>query len=325
MELTETVDNPAPPGANVWEITARDKVALRAAHWNCGETCAGTIAIFPGRAEFIEKYFEVIGELLGRNFDVAILDWRGHGRSKRLARNPNKGHVGNFRAFERDLDAFAEQILATHCRPPWFALAHSMGGAILLAKARSGRSPFARLVLTSPMIDLYGLRFRRAAEALAKLLARLGQGRLFVPGGRPYPYIAAPFEGNVLTSDRGRHYRTAGIIEVAPDLAIGDPTIGWINAAFRLMRRLKKPGFPLRLLTPVLILAAGDDGVVRTPATEEFAHWLKAGKCIVLPQAKHEILMETDAIRALFWAAFDAFLPGEQTQDAAAASPSPAA
>src|SRR5262245_9551239 len=177
MELTVTEDNPPPPGANVWEITARDNVTLRAAHWNCGDSCAGTIAIFPGHAEFIEKYFEVVGELLGRNFDVAILDWRGQGRSQRLTKNPNKGHVRNFAAFERDLDAFAEQVLAPHCRPPWFALAHSMGGAILLAKARSGRSPFARLILTSPMIDCYGLRFRRAVEILAKILVWLGQGR----------------------------------------------------------------------------------------------------------------------------------------------------
>jgi lysophospholipase len=187
-----------------------------------------------------------------------------------------------------------------------------MGGAILLAKTRGGRSPFARLVLTAPMIDLYGLRFRRAAETLFKILVWLGQGRRFVPGGRPNPYMAAAFEGNVLTSDPRRHARTAAIIEAAPDLAIGDPTIGWINAAFRLIRRFKQPEFGLRLLTPVLILASGADRVVDTAATEEFALWLKAGKCIVLPQAKHEILMEMDSKRALFWAAFDAFIPGEQ-------------
>ncbi len=309
--LTETPDNPAPPGANVWHITTRDNVALRGAHWNCGESCAGTVAILPGRTEFIEKYFEAVGELLGRNFDVAILDWRGQGRSKRLTKNRSKGHVGNFRAYERDLDAFAEQVLAPHCRPPWFALGHSMGGAILLANARSGRSPFARLVLTSPMIDLYGLRFRRTAEALAKVLVWLGQSRRFVPGGLKTAYLPTGFEGNVVTSDPHRYARTAAIIEAAPDLELGHPTVGWINAAFRLMRRFKEPEFGLRLLTPVLILAAGADRVVDTAATEEFALWLKAGKCIVLPQAKHEILMETDSVRALFWAAFDAFLPGE--------------
>jgi alpha-beta hydrolase superfamily lysophospholipase len=37
----------------------------------------------------------------------------------------------------------------------------------------------------------------------------------------------------------------------------------------------------------------------------------KGGKCIILGCAKHEILMEADPMRELFWAAFDAFLPGE--------------
>ena len=31
---------------------------------------------------------------------------------------------------------------------------------------------------------------------------------------------------------------------------------------------------------------------------------------IVIPGARHEILMEREAIREQFWAAFDAFIPG---------------
>lgn len=311
MQLSTTEANPEPPGANVLEIVTRDKVTLRAAYWNCGDVCSGTVAILPGHAEFIEKYFEVIGELLSRGFDVAILDWRSQGRSQRLARNPHKGHTGNFRAYERDLDAFAEQILAPFCRPPWYALCHSMGGAIALAKARTGHSPFSRLVLTSPMIDLYGLRFRRSIEALARALVWFGQGRRFVPRGARDSHALDRFEANIVTSDPVRHARTAEIVKAAPYLAIGDPTIGWLNAAFRLMRRFREPEFPRRLLTPVLIVAAGSDHLVDSAATEEFAQLLKAGKCITIPGAKHEILMEREPFRELFWAAFDAFLPGE--------------
>ena len=43
----------------------------------------GTVVVLGGRAEFIEKYFEVIGELLARDFAVAALDWRGQGGSAR--------------------------------------------------------------------------------------------------------------------------------------------------------------------------------------------------------------------------------------------------
>src|SRR5208283_5449251 len=107
-----------------------------------------------------------------------------------------------------------------------------------------------------------------------------------------------------------RHARGAAIIEAAPGLAIADPTIGWINAAFHLMRRFEDVEYPRRILTPVLILAAGADRLVDTSAVEQFASRLKAGKCITLAHACHEILMERDVFREQFWAAFDAFLPG---------------
>jgi lysophospholipase len=316
MKLCLIEENPAPPGATVSAILARDKWSLRVARWACGAACAGTVAILPGRAEFIEKYFEVIGELLGRNFDVAILDWRGQGGSGRLTRDPHRCHVSNFRFYERDLDAFVEQVLEPFCRPPWFGLGHSMGAAIALAKAGAGRLPFARMVLSAPMIELCGLPFPRAIPRFARTLVWLGQGRRFIPGGGPRDYLSMleRFEGNVLTSDRKRHARTAAIIEAAPDLAVGDPTIGWVHAAFRFMRRFKNIEYTRRILTPVLILAAGADHLVDTAATEEFASRLKAGKCITLAHARHEILTERDPFRELFWAAFDAFIPGESAR-----------
>ena len=37
---------------------------------------------------------------------------------------------------------------------------------------------------------------------------------------------------------------------------------------------------------------------------------LRAGSHLVIPGARHEILMEQDRYREQFWAAFDAFVPG---------------
>jgi lysophospholipase len=61
---------------------------------------------------------------------------------------------------------------------------------------------------------------------------------------------------------------------------------------------------------PTLVVAAGADPVCATPAIERFAARLKVGHAIVLPGARHEILMENDETRRQFWAAFDAFIPG---------------
>ncbi|EHP90154.1 alpha/beta hydrolase, partial [Methylorubrum extorquens] len=72
-----------------------------------------------------------------------------------------------------------------------------------------------------------------------------------------------------------------------------------------------------RIRTPCLIVAAGADPVCSTPAVERFAARLKTGHLIVLPGARHEILTECDAVRADFWAAFDAFIPGHLVHSAA--------
>ena len=76
------------------------------------------------------------------------------------------------------------------------------------------------------------------------------------------------------------------------------------------MKRFADPRYAPKIRLPTLIIAAGADPVCSTPATERFAARLKAGHAIVIPGARHEILMEIDPIREQFWAAFDAFIPG---------------
>ncbi len=326
MELYVTADNPVPSGATVTQIVTQDGVALRIARWSAGEGARGTVAVLPGRAEFIERYFEVIAELLGRRFDVVAMDWRGQGLSQRQLRDRSKGHVDDFDLFQIDLAALAAQVLEPFCPKPWFALGHSMGGAILLANARSGRSPFARIILSAPMIALAGLRFPKAAAFGAEALDICGFGGAYIPGGSGKPFFSRPFSEAALTSDDVRYGRTAEIVAAAPDVAIGDPTIGWSNAAFRQMRQFENPDYPRRTLTPILIVAAGADRVVSTPAVEAFASRLKVGRVITLPYARHEILMERDVFRAQFWAAFDGFIPGVEdrlAQSVAAAMASP--
>lgn len=310
MRLIETPDNPAPPGAVVSMARAVDDVELRVARWVPEGEPRGTLAVFGGRAEFIEKYFETIGEALARGFVVVAMDWRGQGLSTREMTNVAKGHIDDFALFERDIDALVLQVLSPFCPQPWFGLAHSMGGAILLMQAHAGRSPFARLALSAPMIDIWGLRFPRAARVLAETLDTFGLGGAFVPGGKPYSIMTQPFAGNPLTGDEKRYARNARLVAADPLLNLGDPTVGWAHAAFRLIDAFADTEYARRILTPTLVFSAGGDRVVDARAVERFASRLKAGRVISIPYSEHEILQESDAIRAQFWAGFDAFIPG---------------
>jgi lysophospholipase len=310
VELVATAQNPIPDGAECFVLNAADGVALRMALFRPKIPVRGTIALLQGRAEFIEKYFETIGELLARGFEVATLDWRGQGGSMRELANPRKGHIDDFAQYQRDLAALVARMGRLDCPRPWFALAHSMGGAILLEYAHSGGDAFRRLVVTAPMIDVYGLRFPRGARWLANSLDMLGLGAMFIPGGSPESLVELPFQDNILTSDPVRMARNAGVLEKEPLLAIGDPTVGWANSAFRQMTRFAQPDYAYSWRLPTLIVASGRDRLISTAAIERFAQRLDLAQLVVVPGARHEVMMERDHMREQFLAALDAFVPG---------------
>ena len=315
LDLVATPQNPVPPGARTFALNAADNVSLRMARFSPRGAPRATVALFQGRAEFIEKYFETIGDLLERGFEVVTLDWRGQGGSERELADPRKGHVDDFAQYQRDLSTFLAQMTRLACPKPWFALAHSMGGAILLEYANGGGG-FARLVVTAPMIDIHGLRFPRGVRLLANTLDTLGLGAMFIPGGGDASLVELKFDGNILTSDPARLARSAAVLAKAPRLGIGDPTIGWTNAAFRQMRRFAETDFARQWTVPTLLIASGRDTLVSTPAVERFAQRLDIATLVTIPGARHEVMMERDELRELFFAAFDAFIPGSAEKGA---------
>jgi lysophospholipase len=316
VQFFPTPDNPVPRNANLMSVRTSDGMVLRAAHWSpTARKVRGTVCILQGRAEFIEKYFEVVRELRRRGFGVVAFDWRGQGHSGRHVGNPRKGHVRHFNEYGKDIAAIRDHVLIPFMPEPYFALAHSMGGAIALQAAADGVLPFRRLVTTTPMIALCLIKPLKTAAFTAQAMHLLGFGKSFVPGGGETSISRLPFAGNRLTTDPVRYARNADAAEAVGHGAIGAPTVSWLHAAFRFMKRFTDPRFGIKVRIPTLIVAAGADPVCSTPAIERLAARLKAGHAIVIPGARHEILMERDDVRELFWAAFDAFVPGSRDQD----------
>ena len=310
MSLVSIPANPVPEGAVSDMLETPDGVSIRFARWPPPPECKGTVCMFHGRTEFIEKYFEVVRELQARGFAVATLDWRGQGRSERALGDRRKGHVSSFAKYAIDLDTFMEEVVLPDCPQPLFALANSMGAAILIRAAAQGHQWFDRMVLCAPMIRLSRFRLLAAAPALSRGLRMAGFGRAYVPGGGPIGHDVMPFPGNPVTSDPVRHARTAAIIAAAPELALGAPTVAWLDSAFRVMAELSNPLFPAKLRQPMLIIGCGKDRLISTFPLEEFGSRLRVGSTLIVPGAMHELLMEQDMFRQQFWAAFDAYVPG---------------
>jgi len=272
MTLVSIPANPVPEDVVSGIIKTPDGAELRFARWAPPAGRKGTVCVFTGRGEQIEKYFETVRDLRERGFGVAMIDWRGQGHSSRRLRDPRKGYVRDFSDFEIDVETFVQHVMLPDCPPPYFALAHSMGGTVMLRVAHAGKRWFDRMVLTAPMIDLPGHSTSLPARALIRVLRLAGQGGRYIPGGNDGLTGTSSFVNNRLTSDPVRYARNAAILEEDPTLGIGSPTVAWADAAFKAM-----VGFR--------------------------AHLVIAG-------SKHEILQEMDRYRGQFWAAFDAFVPG---------------
>jgi lysophospholipase len=310
MTLLSIPANPVPEGAFAGTIGTPDGATLRFARWAAPAKGRGTVCVFAGRGEYMEKYFETVQDLRKRGYAVAVIDWRGQGHSSRRLDNPFKGHVQSFSDYEIDVAAFVKQVVLPDCPPPYFALAHSMGGAVMLRVAHAGIEVFERFVLCSPMVDLPSPRTSLPMRGLVRLLRAAGMGERFIPGGNVDLTRPSRFSGNPLTSDPRRYARNAAILEADPTLGIASPTVAWLDAAFAAMVEFRSPEFAGRIRQPVLMLAAGDDTIVSAPAIAAFARHLPAGSHRVIAGAKHEILQEDDRYRAQLWAAFDAFMPG---------------
>jgi lysophospholipase len=310
MTLISIPANPVPEDVVSGTLKTPDGVSLRYARWAPPAGRKGTVCLFQGRAEFIEKYFETVRDLRARGFAVATLDWRGQGLSQRALSNPRKGYVRDFADYGVDLEAFVREIVLPDCPPPVFALAHSMGATVLLRAAYQGHRWFDRMVLLAPMIALPGMRRTMATRAAVKIMRLLGLGGSYVPGGDATVMMRRPFIGNLLTSDPVRYARNMAVLEAEPALATSWPTVNWADAAFRVMREFANPGYPAKIRQPMLVVAAGYDGIVSTPAIDEFAIRLRGGSHLIVPGARHELLQEQDRYRMQVLAAFDAFVPG---------------
>ncbi|HEV2530833.1 alpha/beta hydrolase [Phenylobacterium sp.] len=328
--LIATRDAPIPDGGEAMWFSGAGGARLRAALFRPRGRARGSIVLSGGRTEPIEKYFEVIGDFLDRGFVVLAHDWRGQGLSHRALGDPLKGHADGAKAYVDDfkilLDTFADRL-----PKPWVAVGHSMGGCLTLLAMAQGEHRFVGAIFSAPMLGVQtGGRSPAAARMMVQVSKLFGRARRYVLNdpGKPFDDV---FETNVLTHDRRRYARACGQLAAEPKLALGAPTWGWLDFAFKATAELARPERLSHITVPVIILSAEDDKLVDNAAQQRAARHLPQGKFINVPGAFHEILMETDQMRNFFMKAFDSLTgrvapkPAEPPKAAPATPPKPPA
>lgn len=299
------------PLARAFWLRADDGVRLRAGYWAAGGA-AGSVLLFPGRTEYLEKYNAVALDLNSAGYDVIAIDWRGQGMSDRLIADHRPGHVASFADYQRDV---VELIVAAEdigLPRPWHLLAHSMGGAIGFAALEGGLS-VASAAFSAPMWGL-GLSpfMARVADAMTAVAGRVGRSTHAAPGSGGYePFVLKQgFLGNMLTSDPVRWARFVAEAGTWPELAIGGVTNHWLAGAMRECRRIAHAAPPA--IAPLVGLGSDEKIVSAAAIRARTASWPGA-RLLDLPGARHEPMMERDATRTPFLEAlvahFDAATP----------------
>src|SRR6516162_11751634 len=285
-----------PPGLIWGSFAALDDARLRWSHLPAASPRAECVMV-GGFTECIEKYFETMADLAARGLSVWCLDWRGQGGSERPRRWPTRPRPRRYDRDANDLALFTRTVPPT--RRPRLLIAHSMGGAIALLCLRQSSGLFDAAILSAPML---GLRTGRLPRTVARCItgaARVsGLGLCFIPGaGRWRPDRIPSPEGSRISSDPERCRLQYGWFSARAQLRVDEPTYGWLDASFRLVRRITRPEFLGEIPTPILLASAGIETFVDPAAHRRAARLLPDCRLVEFPDSKHEPFLEKDAIR----------------------------
>ncbi len=283
-----------PENAAAWWVRASDDVRIRMGVWPC-DGAKGTVLLFPGRTEYVEKYGRAAADLARRGYATVAVDWRGQGLADRLLEDAAVGHVLEFADYQRDVQAVLAAVERLDLPQPLHLIAHSMGGCIGLRALMNGL-PVNSAVFSAPMWGIIISPVRRpVAWALGWSASRLNLGNAMAPGTSPIHLVTSdPFKGNPLTTDQDMFDYMHRHLAAQPELSLGGPSIRWVHKALVEMRALAR--MPAPNLPCVTFLGTAEKIVDPARITARMDSW-PGGELVMLDGAEHEVMMEAPAIR----------------------------
>jgi lysophospholipase len=272
------------------ELAGKDGVPIRYAEMIAPQEKAA-IVVFTGRTESYIKYAEFAYDLHRNGYSVYIIDHRGQGFSGRMLPDHDKGYVKEFSDYVTDAKTLIDTVVLPHQHARLFALAHSMGGAILGEYLLDRPQTFRAAVFSSPMFKIH-FPLLTGGELGASIVAALGDPTDYAPTEGPYRtgrkniYQHSPVRFNLLFD---------GLESEFPEIRLGGPTKGWVSQAIKGGRDIRDRASTLQ--PPMLLLQGELDEIVENDAEDSVCSAAKSCQRMVMRGSGHEVFMENDEIR----------------------------
>jgi alpha-beta hydrolase superfamily lysophospholipase len=251
-------------------VTARDGTRI---HWDryTPSQPRSTVMVLHGAGDHSGRYAGLTAALVRDGHEVALLDFRGHGRSE-----GKRWFVERFEDYLADLDAFAAHVRSFAGGRKRFVVAHSQGGHIAAHWALAGGRDVDGYVLSSPY-------FRLAVKPPAvKTWASLVVGKVV-----PHLPVNAGLSLAELTSDPEMQRWTD-----EDPLYQRKVTPGWFIASGKAQERLQSR--MKEFDRPLLLLLGTADRIADPEAGRSFAAAARSRdkQVVEYPGLKHEIFNE---------------------------------
>jgi lysophospholipase len=255
----------------------------------------GALVILPGQGEPILKYAEVAYDLRSSGLSIYMMDPRGQGASGRMTANSKVQYVKEFGDYADDLETFMNEIVNQLPHAKRFLLAHSMGGAITSLYLERHPEALDAVVLNSPMELINSDPYpEHVAIAIASAATHFGKGEAYSIGQSPYD-ATLPYTESRMARCEARHKMKVEMYSQNPSLIIDGVSFRWVQKSLEEGIKIRKNAG--KITTPILLFQAGNDVIVKLDGQDEFCARAKNCRIAYFPTARHEILMENDAIR----------------------------
>lgn len=238
-----------------------------------------SVAVLHGGGDHTGRYPGITAALVRAGYQVALLDFRGHGQS-----DGRRWYVDTFADYLSDLDAFVAKLSQDGvANDQLFMAGHSQGGLIAALWGLSRGRHVSGFVLTSPY-------FRMAIKPpLLKVVGAKLVGRVV-----PWLPVSTGIRMEELTSDPDHQRWTER-----------DPLYGrattprWFDESNRAQREVMRRAAEWE--HPLLVLAGGADPIADTSAMRAFVDTSRAQdkQFRVYEGFRHEILNEVEREKPL--------------------------